>query len=235
MSFILDALRKSENERQRSAVPRVTRAPLARPRAHPPVWTIIVIALLTCSVVVLGAAWWITISSQPGTVPAATAQTTAPTDATAATASPVAATAGDVADSVTGAAVPAPATSPAPPRTAPLDSLASTPVPVTAPAVAASPSSSQTVAVDRGGAEAGASTSARAPTRAELVADGLSIPDVRLELHAYDASGSRRFAFINGQRVVEGDTLREGPRVVSIDADSVTLIYGGSRFRITPQ
>jgi general secretion pathway protein B len=234
MSFILDALRKSENERQRSSVPRVTRAPLARPRARPPVWTVVVIAVLTCSVIVLGAAWWITFSSRPAAAPAVTAQAESPSSAPASAADRAAATAAAAAESRATDPIPVPASAAVPPRTSPLDSLAVSAAPVT-PSVTSPPPSSQPAAADTGSADASQATSTRAPTRAELIADGLSIPDVRLELHAYDPSADRRFAFINGQRVVEGEALREGPRVVSIDTDSVTLSYGGTRFRITAQ
>ncbi len=234
MSFILDALRKSENERQRSAVPRVTRAPLARPRARPPVWTVVVIAVLTCSVIVLGAAWWITFSSRPATAPTVTAQAESPSSAAASAADRETATTAAAVESRATDPAPAPASAAVPPRTSPLDSLAVTAAPVT-PTVVSPPSASPSAATDTRSADAGPTTSTRAPSRAELIADGLSIPDVRLELHAWDPSADRRFAFINGQRVVEGEALREGPRVVSIDTDSVTLSYGGTRFRITAQ
>lgn len=235
MSFILDALRKSENERQRSAVPRVTRAPLARPRAQPPVWTVVVIAALTGCVIVLGAAWWITVSSPSQTAPEAIPRTEGPADTPVARTEPSAAPADAASETRGPEASPATTTQAAPPRTAPLDSLAITPAPVTTPAVTASPSPSQQGTADTASPDRAAASLTRAPTRTELVADGINVPDVRVELHAYDTNAARRFAFINGQRVVEGDSLREGPRIVSIDPDSVTLSYGGTRFRLTPQ
>jgi hypothetical protein len=58
MSFILDALRKSEHERQRSAAPSLSHVPLAHPRRNLPAWAIVVIGALAAAVLVLGGAWW---------------------------------------------------------------------------------------------------------------------------------------------------------------------------------
>ena len=58
MSFILDALRKSEHERQRSTVPGLSQVPLATPAAQLPRWALLVIGVLAAAVLVLGAAWW---------------------------------------------------------------------------------------------------------------------------------------------------------------------------------
>lgn len=58
MSFILDALRKSENERQREAAPSLSRAPLATARHQIPVWTWLVIGILTLALVTVITAVW---------------------------------------------------------------------------------------------------------------------------------------------------------------------------------
>ena len=57
MSFILDALRKSESERQREAPPSPTRIPLAVARAGLPAWVWLVIGALSVTVLAIGAAW----------------------------------------------------------------------------------------------------------------------------------------------------------------------------------
>ena len=59
MSFILDALRKSELERQRDSAPSLMRTPVAAARRAPPVWSWLLIALLSLALVGLGAAWWL--------------------------------------------------------------------------------------------------------------------------------------------------------------------------------
>jgi general secretion pathway protein B len=58
VSFILDALRKSETERQREAAPALSRVPLASVRRETPVWILALLALLVLATVVLAAAWW---------------------------------------------------------------------------------------------------------------------------------------------------------------------------------
>ena len=53
MSFILDALKKSENERQRTVGPALTDAPLRRARPERPWWAVAVAALLVVNLAVL--------------------------------------------------------------------------------------------------------------------------------------------------------------------------------------
>ncbi len=54
MSFILDALRKSEHERQRQSGPALAEVPVAAPRPRSNVWAPIAIALLLVNLVVVG-------------------------------------------------------------------------------------------------------------------------------------------------------------------------------------
>ena len=58
MSFILDALRKSEHERQQAAVPRISDVPAVAPRQRVPGWMLGIVAALAACVVVLGWAWF---------------------------------------------------------------------------------------------------------------------------------------------------------------------------------
>jgi len=58
VSFILDALRKSETERQREANPSLAHAPLATVRHATPAWTWIVIGALALALAALALAWW---------------------------------------------------------------------------------------------------------------------------------------------------------------------------------
>lgn len=60
MSFILDALRKSESERQRDATPSLSRIPEAVAGRRLPLWAACTIASLGLGVVGLGAALWMT-------------------------------------------------------------------------------------------------------------------------------------------------------------------------------
>lgn len=58
MSFILDALRKSESERQRDAPPTLARAPLAQVKHRIPAWTWVLIGVLAAALTALALIWW---------------------------------------------------------------------------------------------------------------------------------------------------------------------------------
>lgn len=58
MSFILDALRKSESERRREAAPSLAHVPPAAPRHHAPPWVWIVMGALALGMLGLAALWW---------------------------------------------------------------------------------------------------------------------------------------------------------------------------------
>jgi hypothetical protein len=58
VSFILDALRKSEGERQRDSAPTLSQIPIAVPRAGVPQWVWVVMGLLSLCILILGGAWW---------------------------------------------------------------------------------------------------------------------------------------------------------------------------------
>jgi general secretion pathway protein B len=58
MSFILDALKKSETERQRGSVPSIGDLPVVVPQSQTSAWVAVVIGALSIGIVVLGWAWW---------------------------------------------------------------------------------------------------------------------------------------------------------------------------------
>ncbi len=58
MSFILDALRKSENERQQSEVPSISDVPAVVHSTRLPTWAVASIAALSATILLLGWAWW---------------------------------------------------------------------------------------------------------------------------------------------------------------------------------
>jgi general secretion pathway protein B len=220
VSFILDALRKSEHERQRSTVPGLSHVPYATPARALPRWALAVMTLLAASLVALTAAWW--LSSRPAPVMGATpppppAARPVELPPPTAPAVPPASLAAHVPSRALADAANAPATDPAPAAAA-----GTTPAPS---APAAEP-------------ERAAAPPAREPTlpsAAALLAEGISVPTLRLELHAYSDRPSDRFVFINGRKYVEGERLAEGPELVSIDPTGVVLSLQGQRFLLTPQ
>lgn len=58
MSFILDALRKSESDRRREATPGLAHLPPATPRSHAPAWVWVVMSVLIVGLVGIAALWW---------------------------------------------------------------------------------------------------------------------------------------------------------------------------------
>jgi general secretion pathway protein B len=225
MSFILDALKKAEAERQRQTGPTLLEVRVAQPRRRFPLWTLVIGALLIINILVLVA--FVLRRPAPATEPM-------PTPAPSATAvSPPAPAAVPVAPPAASApAAPAQAApaGPAPGAAAPRAPLAASDEAQLAgdnpadfePAVPATP----------------ARAPAYSPRRAEppsLSDIGGELPDLRLDLHVYATRPADRYALINMHRVREGDVLPEGPRVIAIDPDGVELSYRGTEFMLHPQ
>lgn len=214
MSFILDALRKSEHERQRSEVPGLSQVPLAAPQPRLPTWALAVIGVLAVAVLVLGGAWW--------------QSTRLPTERTAA--------APTVERSVE---LPPPSLrSAAPSQAAPSRPLAQQ---------SGEPSLATAATSSSGAAETGAPAVAASPqvdspsgtpalpNAAALAAEGVILPPLRLELHAFSAQPRERFVFINGRKYVEGERLTEGPQLVAIEPTGAVLVHAGRRFLLVQE
>jgi len=63
-----------------------------------------------------------------------------------------------------------------------------------------------------------------------VLAQGTQLPELRLDLHVYDADPSKRFVFINMNKLREGETMQNGVRVESITQNGARLSYRGSSF-----
>lgn len=50
-------------------------------------------------------------------------------------------------------------------------------------------------------------------------------PSIRIDVHAYDEQPAKRFVMINGRRYREAEVLNEGPRIVSIEEDGIVFNY----------
>ena len=57
MSFILDALKKSESDRQRQGGPALFEVKVAPPRGVLPTWAVAIAVLFVANLAVVGAAW----------------------------------------------------------------------------------------------------------------------------------------------------------------------------------
>jgi general secretion pathway protein B len=241
MSFILDALKKSESDRQRQSGPALFEVKVAPRRPGLPAWALAIAVLF---VVNLGIVLWILLrkpASPPvapaarllAAVPAAAAGTPAVTTALPAPAPATAAAPAPPAPA--GAAPPASTSTPAAPALAP-GAVGSAPeAPATPAAYPVAPNGANpddyapaTDTVDsfghvRRGTASGVPLYQQAATTAQL-------PQLRLDLHAYAVRPQDRWVIINMHKLREGDSTPEGVRVESITPDGVVLSYQGTRF-----
>ena len=245
MSFILDALKKAEAERQRQSGPTLLEVRVSSPRPRLPLWTLILGALLAINMILL-----LLFALHKPAAPLAAAPA-APAAALASVAGPSQAATAPAASVAPSAAASAPTASATAAQTsAALDPGASMPVPpsgalaaaASAPGAAGAenPADDQPAIDARGAGTAASSIDADSgsinpvdlPSLAELGAD---IPDLRLDLHVYAERRADRYALINMHKVHEGDVLPEGPRVLQIFHDGVALSYRGKQFMLRPQ
>jgi general secretion pathway protein B len=235
MSFILDALKKSESDRQRQGGPALFEVKVAPPRHSLPSWAVAIAVLFVANLAVVG---WLLLrhaaapTEAPARVPARgqTEAAAAPAAAPAAAAAPPAATPAGLALNGPAAAAqpdvtppargvvtvaPGPAAPPAPPPNP--DDLAPAEEP---------PPSGGLGRVTRG-------TDAGVPLYQQLAAtSGAQLPQLRLDLHAYAERAGDRWVLINMHRLREGDSL-EGVHVERITPDGAVLSYQGTQFLLT--
>ncbi len=121
MSFILDALRKSEHERQRQTGPALAEVPVAAPRPRSNVWAPVAIALLLVNLVAVGV-WLLRKSTSEPAAPPPVASTVgdAPAPSGAAPGAPNSSPAIPASSDATAAAPPPAMLRPAEPATAPV-------------------------------------------------------------------------------------------------------------------
>lgn len=207
MSFILDALRKSEHQRQRQAGPYVAQAPMGRRSTQAPMVLVIVAALLVVNLVVL---ILFLLRDDTPTVVEAPAQSAAPSVPTI-----------------------APQPEPTPAMGAPEVAMAPPPQPVQQ--VQAPPGMSFDAPPLREAPEPPPASLLPEPETPLPVAmlppqATAGLPPLTLELHVYSPDPTQRAVFINGRRYLEGDTLNEGAELVSISSEGAVLSYRGQRF-----
>lgn len=216
MSYILDALKKAEQERDLGRVPRLEtlqdNAP-RRTRALP--WLVGGILLINVAALL----WWLRPGAQhDATVPAPVRQASPPavTPPRRATAAP-AVVAAPVAAAPATVAPPAPVVS-EPPVAVPAVPVVSEP-PVAAPVARVVPEPPVAKPV--------------APLLRDLPADfRATVPPINLDVHVYATSAADRFVLINMKKYHEGDQLAEGPRIEEITEEGVVMNYQGQLFRI---
>jgi general secretion pathway protein B len=217
MSFILDALKKSEIERQRQTLPGLMDARAAQRRNRLPLWAIALTVLLAINLLVL--TFMLTRRSAPA-APAAR-QVQAPP----------------------AAGVDAP---PAPAHFSPLDAapVYAPEIPVAAAGGAAAPQSPTALVSPAHSAHrpdpvlsgADANDQETLPTINEISLSGAqALPELHLDVHVFATNPADRFVYINMRKYHEGAALREGPILERIRRDGVVLNYQGLRFILPRQ
>lgn len=251
MSFILDALKKSETDRQRQSAPALFEVKVAAPRRRFPLWAIGLAALLAVNVVVLA---WVLLRDRaaPAAAPLGSAQPAngAPANAAALPPNVVYVPAVMIPQPANGQTVNGQPATPANPPTAlpaapepgvvapsaapplaedPLLSTDEAPVPPDFDANDYVPAMTPTQAT----AEAALRSSPGfLPSRDEVLAKGTQLPDLKLDLHVYAQNPAERFVFINMRKLREGEMLPDGVRVDQITPRGADLSYRGTRFSL---
>jgi general secretion pathway protein B len=246
MSFILDALKKSESDRQRQGGPALFEVKVAPPRHALRSWAVVIAVLFLANLAVVG--WLLRrhaaapaeaapqapthtqAEAAPGSGPTG-APAAAPGAAPAAVAAltpPAAAAAPAVTGEVHGALA-APPTPAAPAASAESTAAAATEPPPSADdlAPAAEPPPAGSLGRVRRGTDSGV------PLYQQLTAaPGSQLPQLRLDLHAYAERPEDRWVLINMHKLREGDSL-EGVRLERVTPDGAVLSYQGTQFLLT--
>jgi general secretion pathway protein B len=224
MSFILDALRKSEHARERRALPGLVDLPVSRTAPSRLPWILAGLgALLLVNIGVL--VWVLARPPAPPAPPALPAAPVAPTPTATATSAPAR------------AAFPVAAPRPAPqvrplaaegePGADPqLDRVETSQPP---PRAAPEPYAAERAAAEREFHPRVASGGV--PSIHQLPAQATAgLPALNIDLHVYSADPAQRFVIINGQRLRQGGQLKEGPTVEQITPEGAILDHQGTRF-----
>ena len=206
MSFILDALKKSERERNRQAGPSLMEMRVAPPRSGLPTWGIVIGGVMLLN---LGLLLWLLLRPNPATPVTPVVTLAAPAAVTAAVQTPPA------------AAVPEAAVA-LPPLPEPASSLPAN----TADFEPALPARSPLPSTSSVGADLGL------PTIHDLNASGANLPELRLSLHVYDAEPSRRYVLLNSTRLREGESTPDGLRLERVTESGVVLAWRNRRFTV---
>ena len=250
MSFILDALKKSEHARQRQAGPALFEVKVVQPRRTVPIWAVVIVLLVLINVMTLG---WILLGRRHATPPRPAAAAVALTRS--ASPGPAPAPPSDVISPPGSAAAPAtlsaaPATLSAAPAT--LSATQAPPGSATIGAATSASAAPSTTAAPSPGAGSppgpadfepalqpaasappsrAAQPSGSLPLYAQIAAEpGSTLPRLHLDLHVYSPQPRQRFVMINMQKLRQGDALADGVSVVQIRPDGVVLSYQGRQF-----
>jgi len=222
MSFILDALRKSETERQQQSTPGLADSRYIAPKKTRGIWTPLLLGVLAVNALLLA---FVLLKKAPDNTSRQTAATSTTVRSLAIPPIREVREVRPLADEI-------------PAKSAPVGTPTSSPErPVTqAPGAAGPNASAVTPAAVPAAAQASAVISAESalemyPSLQQLTVAGvLSLPPLNIDLHVYSAKPAERFVFINMAKYTEGDRLSEGPTIEKITENGAVLNHLGNRF-----
>lgn len=233
MSFILDALRKSEQERQRQAGPGFAELRPAMTRPGFPVWALALGALLAINLVVL-----MVVMARREDAPAVASH---PAPAAASPAPP--ATSGGAAPYSAPANAPDLAT-PVPSRTEMPSDLYARGTDETARGrhdealrqmEESLPEAEPELQPPPRGTPTDGDSDPELPTINDVSLQGANLPELHLDIHVYATQPAERFVFLNNRKYREGAETPEGTKIERITRDGVVLNHRGVRFLLPRQ
>jgi general secretion pathway protein B len=235
MSFILDALKKSESDRQRRSGPALFEVKVAPPRTRLPAWAIAIACLLAVN---LGIVVWMVLrrpaheGAAVALPPAAAATAAALPPAAAAPPSAAATVApATVVAAPPAAAAPAPAAAaPGPAAPGPAQGAASLPAAGEPNPEDYAPAEEPPAGGPLGGHVRRGTASGVPLYQDATAAPGTQLPQLRLDLHVFASRPQDRFVMINMHKLHEGESLPEGVRVDSITPEGAVMSYNGQKF-----
>ena len=230
MSFILDALKKSEQERRRQQAPSVTEQPYGQHTRNRPWWVWLVIGLLLINFGFLMVLWLRRDSPAPAPAAVSNSNSASAAHPESSVAAPVI-----TARNSEVRALEEEASNPADPDDTTSLLLSSAASSESAPLVQAAASSAPAINNGINTYPSKSRTGLTSTLESLGGSAALNLPELRLDLHVYSDNKLQRFAFINSKKYFEGQTLSEGPLVEQITEEGVVLSYRSQRFLLPRQ
>ncbi len=213
MSFILDALRKSESERQQQTGPGLADVQYRSLSTRKNLWIPLLVIVLAINAVILA---WVMNSdssdSDEGT--RVTGQRNAPTLSESSEIRPLSR---EIVENRFAATIEEPKQTPIDASNQPLSVVQQ---------FTADPSTSA------GAAEAGTVRDGLPSLQQLTLAGDISVQPMHLDIHVFSKVRAERFIFINMKKYKEGDNLAEGPAVDEITSTGAILSYRGKQFTL---
>ncbi len=200
MSFILDALRKSENERQQQGTAEFAGVPTTSTKPSTPRWLWLIGALLLINLAAL-----VGLLTRPEIEPV-----TATADVPAEISEPAAEATFE--DRIAAAQQELPSQ----PDPQPVETMEQ------APAVMPEVISNNPAAID--------TSNVYPTIHEVIAQGAVSLPELHIDIHVFSEAAEERFVFINMNKYREGEILDEGPAVVEILPDGAVLRHSGITF-----